>query len=49
VLGTRLDITEDFYAAGIDRDDPRAPELALYSYLSWLQEQAVAALSSAVG
>ena len=49
VLGTRLDITEDFYAGGIDRHDPRAPELALYSYLSWLQEQAVAALASSLG
>jgi hypothetical protein len=46
VLGTRLDITEDSYAAELDPRDPRAPELALFAYLSWLQEQAVAALSA---
>ena len=27
-------------------NDPRAPELALYAYLSWLQEQLVEALSA---
>jgi hypothetical protein len=41
VLGTRLDVQED---ALIDR--PQTPELALYGYLSWVQEQLVAALSS---
>jgi hypothetical protein len=46
VLGTRLDVSEDSYAAALDPRDPRAPELALFGYLSWLQEQAVAALSS---
>jgi Domain of unknown function (DUF2017) len=42
VLGTRLDVQED---ALIDR--PQSPELALYGYLSWVQEQLVAALSPA--
>ncbi len=41
-LGTQLDISE----ADIDPDDPEAPGLALYGYLSWLQEEAVAALSA---
>ena len=39
VLGTRLDVQEDM---PIDR--PKSPEHALYIYLSWLQEQLVAAL-----
>jgi uncharacterized protein DUF2017 len=44
VLGTRLDITEDFDWDEFDASDPRAPELALYAYLSWLQEQLVEAM-----
>jgi hypothetical protein len=46
VLGTRLDITEEAYAKPFDPSDPRASELALYGYLSWLQEEAVAALTA---
>ena len=38
-LGTRLDVTEETYAA-LDPDDPQAPELAVYGWLSWLQEEA---------
>ena len=45
-LGTQLDVSETTYDADLDPDDPRAPALALYGYLSWLQEEAVAALSS---
>jgi hypothetical protein len=41
VLGTRLDVTETTFVEGLDPRDPDAPDLALYSYLSWLQEQAV--------
>jgi hypothetical protein len=41
VLGTRLDVNETTFADGLDPRDPDAPELALYGYLSWLQEQAV--------
>ena len=41
VLGTRLDVQE-----GTLLDEPRTPELAVYGYLSWLQEQLVAALSA---
>ena len=40
VLGTRLDVQE-----GTLLDNPQTPELAVYGYLSWLQEQLVAALS----
>ena len=47
-LGTQLDVTEETYAIELDPDDPSAPALALYSYLSWLQEQAVEALSASL-
>jgi hypothetical protein len=40
VLGTRLDVQEDTRF-----DPPQSPELAMYGYLSWIQEQLVAALS----
>jgi Domain of unknown function (DUF2017) len=46
VLGTRLDVTEDMDYGDIDPRDPRGRDLAVYAYLSWLQEQLVAALSS---
>ena len=46
VLGTQLDVTEETYARDLDPADPLAPALALYGYLSWLQEQAVEALSA---
>ncbi len=45
-LGTQLDVTEGTYEVTLPADDPNAPALALYGYLSWLQEQAVEALSS---
>jgi hypothetical protein len=44
VLGTRLDVSEGTFLDGLDPSDPRAPELALYAYLSWLQEQLVEAI-----
>jgi hypothetical protein len=40
VLGTRLDVQED-----VQLDRPESPEQAVYIYLSWLQEQLVAALA----
>jgi hypothetical protein len=46
VLGTRLDVQEDTFADGLDESDPRAPALAVYGYLSWIQEQLVGALSA---
>ena len=46
VLGTRLDVSEDTFLDRLDAGDPRAPELALYAYLSWLQEQLVEALAT---
>jgi hypothetical protein len=45
VLGTRLDVTEEMDFAQFERDDPRAPEAAVYLYLSWLVEQLVEAVA----
>jgi Domain of unknown function (DUF2017) len=45
-LGVRLDITEDFDGR-VDEDDPRAPAMHLLSYLGWLEEHLLEALSSA--
>jgi hypothetical protein len=45
VLGTRLDVPEDLSELDVTPDDPRAESLALYAYLSLLEEDAVAALS----
>jgi Domain of unknown function (DUF2017) len=49
ILGTRLDVTEETMLADIDPNDPSAQQYAVYAYLSWLQEQLVAALSADVG
>ena len=46
VLGERLGVTEDLYADGLDSHDPRAPELAVYGWLTWLQSEVVEALTS---
>ncbi len=45
VLGTRLDVTEDTDFENIDPHEPRGRDLAVYAYLSWLQEQLVEALA----
>ncbi|MGZ4319690.1 MAG: DUF2017 family protein [Gaiellaceae bacterium] len=45
VLGTRLDVQEGSLLDRIDSDDPDAAGLAVYAYLSWLQEQLVEAVS----
>jgi hypothetical protein len=42
-LGTQLDVTEG--GQPLDLDDPDAPRLALYQWLSWLQDEVVSALS----
>jgi hypothetical protein len=44
-LGVRLEITEDF-DGDIDPSDPQAPALRVLSYLGWLEENLVDALSS---
>ena len=49
VLGTRLDVTEELDYEQIDLNEPRGRELAVYGYLSWLQEQLVEALQPASG
>ena len=48
VLGTRLDVTEDQFADGFDPSAPHAYELAVYAFLTWLQEAAIDAASSGV-
>jgi hypothetical protein len=47
VLGTQLDVSEETYAA-FDADDPDASRLALYHWLSWLQEEVVQALAQSI-
>jgi hypothetical protein len=47
VLGTRVDVREDV-PPSIDPQDPQAHETAIYLYLSWLQEQLVEAMASAL-
>jgi Domain of unknown function (DUF2017) len=44
VLGTRWDVTDQLDYGKLDLDEPRGRELAVYGYLSWLQEQLVEAL-----
>jgi hypothetical protein len=44
VLGTRIGVTEELYEAELDPADPQAAGLALYLYLTWLQEELVAAV-----
>jgi Domain of unknown function (DUF2017) len=46
VLGERLGVTEDTYERVLDPHDPRAPELAVFGWLTWLQGSAVEALAS---
>lgn len=44
VLGTRLDVSEDIDFEGLDPRESRGRDLAVYAYLSWLQEELVEAL-----
>jgi len=46
VLGTRLDVQEDMLLDDLRPDDPRASGLAIYGWLSWIQEQLVATMGS---
>jgi Domain of unknown function (DUF2017) len=46
VLGTRLGVSDDTLLERLHPDDPNALELAVYAYLSWLQEQLVEALGT---
>jgi Domain of unknown function (DUF2017) len=46
VLGTRLDVSEQIEYDKLDLNEPRGRELAVYGYLSWLQEQLVEALQT---
>ena len=44
-LGTRLDVTEDTDLRTVDTGDPRAYPLAVYSWLGYVQETLVEAVS----
>ncbi len=44
VLGTRLEVGED--AAPLVPDDPRTPGMAMYHWLTWLQDQLVDAMAA---
>ena len=46
VLGEKLGVTEELYERAVDPRDPRAPELALYGWLTWLQGSIVELLSA---
>jgi hypothetical protein len=46
-LGTQLDVTEESYAP-LKASDPDAARLALYQWLSWLQEEVVQALAESL-
>jgi hypothetical protein len=46
VLGERLGVSEDLVERELDRRDPRAPELAVYGWLTWLQATVIDALAS---
>jgi hypothetical protein len=48
VLGTRLAVQEDTFVDGLNVHDPRAPELAVYSYLTWLQDSLVSAVAQSL-
>ena len=48
VLGTRLDVTDDQFADGFDPGAPNAYGLAVYAFLTWVQEAAVKAAASAL-
>jgi hypothetical protein len=45
LLGTRLAVTEDPADRDVSDDHPDAQSIAVYDYLSWLEEQLVEALS----
>lgn len=46
-VGTQLGVTEESYGS-FDPDDPDAGRMAVYHWLSWLQEEVVHALASAL-
>ena len=48
VLGTRLDVREDEFADGFDPHAPHAYELAVYAFLTWLQEAAIQAAAQSL-
>lgn len=49
VLGEQLGVTEELAEHWVSDDDPRAPRLAVYAWLTWLQASVVDALASRLG
>ncbi|MBI2168109.1 MAG: DUF2017 family protein [Actinobacteria bacterium] len=45
-LGVLLEVTEDLDIAKVRPDDPRAPGLHLYGFLTWIQGELIDALSA---
>lgn len=45
LLGVRLEVTEDDASRRVEVGDPRAAALAVYHFLTWLQEELVEALA----
>jgi len=45
VLGERIGVTQELYDHGVDPDDPKAVELSIYGWLTWLQATLVDALA----
>ncbi len=41
LLGTELDVDEDFYKQPFESRSPKAGDEALYHYLSWLEEELI--------
>jgi hypothetical protein len=48
VLGTQLDVTEATGLTPLSDNDPDAPRLALYHWLSWLQDEVVQTIAAAL-
>lgn len=44
VLGSRLDVGEE--PAALGPDDPRSPGMALYHWLTWLEDQVIDAMAA---
>ncbi|HLG01548.1 MAG TPA: DUF2017 family protein [Acidimicrobiia bacterium] len=45
-LGVTFEVTEDLEIEAISTDDPRAPGLHLYAYLTWVQDALIRALGT---
>ncbi len=48
MLGTQLDVTDGTGLTPLSDNDPDAPRLGLYHWLSWLQDEVVQTLAAAL-